>query len=203
MEVTYELTQRDFFDSYIAHRNRSPFTRWIYRLIVTVVFTFAGGGLVLLVVRPNSQLLSNLVPVFALAVMWGYLMWASPWWTARHQFSKQPAAQGPRTILLDSSGVHWRWNGGSADIEWKNFIRFNETKSQFLLYTSPAYLNIVPKRALTPDQVGVFRKLVTENLLLGSSSAPHNKRISPQTWVFLSVVIVAAVLLVMAIRNIH
>ncbi|PYV50635.1 MAG: hypothetical protein DMG92_07000, partial [Acidobacteria bacterium] len=90
MEVTYELTQRDFFDSFIAHRNRSALVKWAYRLIVATVFIFAGAGLIFLTVRPNSQLLSNLIPGFALAVMWGALMWASPWWAARNQFSKQP-----------------------------------------------------------------------------------------------------------------
>jgi len=202
VEVTYELTQRDFFDSFIAHRNRSALVKWAYRLIVATVFIFAGAGLIFLTVHPHSQLLSNLIPVFALAVMWGALMWASPWWAARNQFSKQPGAHGSRTILLDSGGVHWRWNGGSADIEWKNFIRFHETKNHFLLYSSPACFNIVPKRVMTLDQVVAFRTLVTENLCLGSAS-PHDKRISPKTWVFLLVVIVAAVLLVMAIQNIH
>ena len=106
-------------------------------------------------------------------------------------------------MLLDSGGVHWRWNGGSADIEWKNFIRLQETKNQFMLYSSPACFNIVPKRALTLDQMGAFRQLVMENLPLGAASVAHEKKISPRTWVFLAVVIVAFALLVMAIRNIH
>jgi hypothetical protein len=201
MEVTYELTQRDFFDSFIAHRNRSALAKWSFRLIVSIVFTFLGIGLISLAVRPNSQNLSALVPIFAIAAMWVALMWASPWWAARNQFSKQPSAKGSRTMLLDGTGVHWRWNGGSADIEWKNLIRFQETKNQFLLYTSPACFNIVPKRALTLDQMGAFRKFVAEQLLLDASA--HDKKVSPQTWVFLVVVVVAVVLLVMAIRNIH
>src|SRR5262245_34073634 len=145
MEVTYELTQRDFFDSFIAHRNRSAFAKWTFRSIVAVVLILASAGLGSLAVHPNTQTLSSLAPLFGLAVMWLDLMWGSPWGAARNQFLKQPAAQGPKKILLDSAGVYWRWNGGSADIEWKNFIRFQETKNQFLLYSSPACLNIVPK----------------------------------------------------------
>ena len=105
-------------------------------------------------------------------------------------------------MLLDASGIHWQWNGGSADIEWKNFVRFQETRNQFLLYSSPAIFNVVPKRALTPDEMSAFRQLVTERLSLDTALA-HDKKISPRTWVFLGVVIVAVVLLVMAIRNIH
>lgn len=202
MEVTYELTQRDFFDSLIAHRNRSPLAKWSFRLIVLIVFTFMGIGLISLALRPNFQNLSALGPLVAVAIMWSALMWASPWWAARNQFSKQPAAQGPRTMMLDSSGVHWRWNGGSADVDWKNFIRFQETKNQFMLYTSPACFNIVPKRALTLDEMGVFRKFVADNLLPEVVTI-RRRRVSPRAWVFLAVVMAAAVLLVMAIRNIH
>ena len=203
MEVTYELTQRDFFDSLIAHRNRSAFAKWTFRLIVSIVLIFAAGGLVSVAVHRDTQTLSTFAPLFGLAVIWGALMWGSPWWAARNQFLKQPAAQGPRRMLVDSAGVHWRWNGGSGDIEWKNFIRLLETKNQFLLYSSPACFNIVPKRALSPDLMVFFRKVVAENLPSGSALTAPNKKIGPRTWVFLAVVVVAMVLLVMAIRNIH
>jgi hypothetical protein len=67
MEVIYELTQRDFFHSLVAHRNRSSFAKWTFRLIVAIVLIFA--GLILLVVHANAGTLSSLVPIFGLAVM--------------------------------------------------------------------------------------------------------------------------------------
>jgi YcxB-like protein len=67
-------------------------------------------------------------------------------------------------MVLDAAGVHWRWNGGSADVEWKNFIRFLECKSEFLLYSSPACFNILPKRALSPDQLSELRGLFAQNI---------------------------------------
>ncbi|HTV64514.1 MAG TPA: YcxB family protein [Bryocella sp.] len=164
MQITYELTQKDFFDSLIAHRNRSAVTRWSLRIILTVVFAFAALGIFLLVIRPSSHVLSNAAPLIGLAVFWGVLLWACPWWAARNQFRKQPSAQGPRTLELDTTGVHWRWDGGTADIEWKNITRFLETKNEFLLYTSPAAFNMVPKRALTPEQVSELRALLSEHV---------------------------------------
>jgi YcxB-like protein len=200
MEVTYELTGRDFFDSFIAHRNRSAFAKWTFRLIVAIVLIFAGGGLVSLAVHPNAQTLSSLAPLFALAFMWGGPDVGVSVVGGSKSVLKTTRSTGSEKMSLDSAGVHWRWNGGSADMEWRNFIRFQETRTQFLLYSSPACFNIVPKRAFTLDQMGAFRQLVAENLPLG---AAHEKKISPRTWVFLGVVIVAVVLLVMAIRNIH
>ncbi len=164
MEVTYELTQRDFFDSLIAHRNRSDFARWAFRLIVSVVCLLVGVGLLQFASHPKAETLSTFGPLFALAIMWVALLWVSPWLSARKQFSRQPGAQGPRTMVLDAAGVHWRWNGGSADVEWKNFIRFLESKSEFLLYSSPACFNILPKRALSPDQLSELRGLFAQNI---------------------------------------
>lgn len=164
MEVTYELTPRDFFDSLIAHRNRSALVKWSFRVIVSVVCLLAVLGLLQLALRPTAQTLSTFGPIFALALMWVALLWASPWWSSRKQFSKQPGAQGPRTMVLDAAGVHWRWNGGSADVEWKNYIRFLECKNEFLLYSSPAVFNVVPKRALTPEQTSELRDLFAQNI---------------------------------------
>lgn len=202
MEVTYELTQRDFFDSFLAHRSRSTVAKWSFRLASFIAFLFAGLGLVMLAIRPDAESLTNLAPLFALAIMWSMLLWAAPWWAARNQFNKQPSAQGPRTMLVDASGVHWRWNGGSADIEWKNFIRFQEARNQFLLYSSPACFNIIPKRALTPDQTGTFRMLVAENVA-PTAASPVQKKASARTWVLVAVIIVAAVLLLRVIINVQ
>src|SRR5206468_9305517 len=109
--VTYQLSQRDFLDLHIAHRNRSVLAKWSFRLILSIAFIFLGLGLVSVAVRPNSQNLSGLVPMFAIPIMWAVLMWGSPWWAARNQFSKQSVAHGPRTMRLDSTGVHWRDEG--------------------------------------------------------------------------------------------
>jgi hypothetical protein len=92
MEVTYELTQRDFFDSLIAHRNRSAFARWAFRLIVSVVCLLVGVGLLQFASHPKAETLSTFGPLFALAVMWVALLWVSPWLSARKQFSKQSGA---------------------------------------------------------------------------------------------------------------
>jgi hypothetical protein len=167
MQVTYELTQKDFLDSFIAHRNRSALRKWSLRLVVGIVFVFAAVGLLALVVRPNPQSLLNFGPALALAAGWTILFWATPRLAARKQFTKQPGAQGQKTLLLDPLGLHWRWNGGSADVEWKHFIRILEGQSQFLLYLSPACFNIVPKRAFTAEQLSEFRALLAQNLTDG------------------------------------
>ena len=67
-------------------------------------------------------------------------------------------------MLIDAEGVHWRWNGGSSDVAWKNYIRGLEGKDQFLLYTSPACFNIIPKRVLTQEGVLELQGLLKKNI---------------------------------------
>jgi hypothetical protein len=84
----------------------------------------------------------------------------------KQQFRKQPGAQGPRTVTFDTDGVHWRWDGGSADVAWKNYIRWTEGNNQILFYTSPACFNIVPKRALDAAQLAELREMLKQNIQL-------------------------------------
>jgi hypothetical protein len=164
MEITYELTQKDFYDSMIAHRNRSALQKWAFRITVFFGLVLGGIGLLLAALTPHTEALTNLVPLAAVAFGWAVLMCGLPWWSARRQYRKQPSSQGSRTLAMDATGVHWRWNGGASDVEWKNYIRYVESKRQFLLYLSPAAFNMVPKRALTPEQVSEFRTLLAQNI---------------------------------------
>lgn len=175
MEVTYQLTQRDFFDSFIAHRNRSVVRKWFLRIVVLTVFAFLVIGLLGAILRPYPKVWSDLTPLFVLAAFWIVLLWGSPWLAARRQFFGQPAAQGRRTLLLDSGGVHWRWDGGSSDADWKNYVRFLEGKNQFLIYTSPACFNILPKRALTAEQLSELRALFAQHGLDKQELARKNR----------------------------
>lgn len=198
MQVTYSLEQKDFYHSLVAHRERTAILKWSYRLLCGFLFLLPGVGLVVFATDPHSKL-ATAIPLFVLAAIWAMLIWAAPWWSARSQYLQQPRAQGPRTMTLDGSGVHWQWKGGQADVQWTNFIRFLESKSVFLLYTSPACFNIVPKRAFAPEETKSFRDLLQEKV--GDTSVAHQRQISPRVLVFLGVVAMALVLLVMAIRN--
>jgi len=164
MQIDFELRQDDFVESFAAHRNRNIFRKWLIRLLMSFAIVVALILALTLIVRPNAEGTKSLIPFFGLILMWVALLWGLPWWSARKQFLKQPGAQGQRTVSIDDSGIHWRWNGGSSDIAWKNYVRSLEGKKQFLLYTSPACFNIIPKRALTPDGLIELRALLKHNI---------------------------------------
>jgi hypothetical protein len=169
VEITYELTQQDVFDSMIAHRNRTPFAKWRFRVMLLVALLAGAVGVFLIFAQPTSGLTLNAMILVAVAVLWACCKLAAPWWAARNQFRKQPSAQGPRTLSLDSTGMRWQWDGGTSDIAWKNVIRYLEGTSGFLLYTSPVMFVTIPKRALSAEQLVAFRALLTEHVR-GSNS---------------------------------
>jgi hypothetical protein len=164
LQVTYQLTQKDFVESLKAYRERSTFRRWLWRLIPAIPLGLAGFGILIYFETSDPQVVSNLAPLIVLAVFWVVLLWASPRLGARMQFRKQPAAHAPKTISLDSSGVHWRWEGGSSDIDWKSFLKWQESTTQFLLYTSPVIFNMIPKRIFTEEQISEIRLLLSKNI---------------------------------------
>jgi hypothetical protein len=164
VQITYELTQKDFTESYVAHRNRSALKKWSRQIFLWILCLFTAFILFGFLVKPSAEAARNLMPFFMVVFLWLGILWALPRWNMRRQFSKQPGAHGPRTVLLDASGVHWRWNGGSSDVEWKNYIQWTEGKNQFLFYTSPACFNILPKRTLGPEQLSEIREVLKQNI---------------------------------------
>jgi len=164
MQVTYELTQKDFTEAYTAHRNGRVVTRWSRRIFVSIMVLVGAIGLLGFLMKPTVQTARDLAPLLGLIAMWIGVLWFLPRWQMRRQFLQQPGAHGSRSLILDDSGAHWKWNGGSSDVEWKNYIRSVEGKNQILFYTSPACFNILPKVSLNPDQLSELRALLAQNM---------------------------------------
>lgn len=165
MTITYQLTQQDFYESFIAHRNSRKAMKWMIRILLAfLAFCILTDITFFLTDHLQGSLTSALIPPVGLAVFWMLLLWLSPRWTARNQFRKQPSVQGPRTLTLDTQGANWQWDGGHAEIEWKNLIRYYEAKNQFLIYSSPACFNIVPKRSLSSEELSELREFFVQNI---------------------------------------
>jgi hypothetical protein len=177
MEINFELALQDFYDSIRAHRTRSAFSKWSYRLLLFILCFGPGICLINLVFNPLSRFLEDGLPLLLLGAFWLLVLWILPKWNVRRQFIKQPSAHGPKKLSLDAAGLHWKWSGGSTDLEWQHFTRVLESKKQFLFYSSPVVFNVLPKRVLTVDQMADIRKLLAtylpqEKLKLGSGSNP-------------------------------
>lgn len=164
MEVTYELTERDFVEAYSTHRSRTSSGKWtrgiayLFCAIILAALIFAG------IAAHGSFQLQNMVTLVILAAGWFVVLRYLPQFNVRRQFRKQPGAHGPRTVAFDAEGSHWRWDGGSSDVAWKNYIQWIEGDKQILLYGSPACFNMLPKRVFDPGQLAELRELLKQNI---------------------------------------
>jgi len=109
-----------------------------------------------LILQHGIQLTKDYLPLFGLVVFWFLILWAWPRWTMKQQFRKQPGAQGPRTVTFDADGVHWRWDGGSADVAWKNYIRWRKARIKFFsIPLPPASISCLSK-ACRRNKLSIF-----------------------------------------------
>jgi hypothetical protein len=146
MQIDYELTQRDFIDAFTAHRYRSAVRKWLTRLFMSITLILAAVLSFDLIVVFNAQDAKTLMPYLVFGFLWIGASLVLPRWNARKQFSKQPGAHGPCTVSMGATGVHWRWNGGSSDVAWKNYIRALEGRPSFcsiyLQLPSPSFPSV-------------------------------------------------------------
>jgi len=164
MEIPHHLTEQDFVEAHTVHHKRSIVIKWIGRIclaftILMAVAVFGGA-----IYDPRQRTVANLLPISFLLVLWFYVLRIYPRWNMRRQFRNQPGVQGPRTVRFDADGAHWRWDGGSSDVAWKNYIRWAEGKGQILLYMSPSSFEILPTRGIQAAQLAELRGLLKRNI---------------------------------------
>lgn len=104
------------------------------------------------------------------------------------------------TLVISDDGIEVSISTAKTDYGWNGFTRYSETKNLFLVYQSKQVFNIFPKRAFAAGEADDFRKLLEQKL--GDATMAQGKRISPRVWIFLAVVVVAAILLVRTVLNI-
>jgi hypothetical protein len=160
MEITYELTEKDFVEGYRIHRQRSSSGNW-----TPSVYMFWASILAAVIVGlTNQHGIKGMVILGFMAFAWAALVSFHSRSSVRRQFRNQPAVHGPRTVVFDSEGAHWRLDGGSSDVAWKNYIQSIEGDTQILLYGSPASFIMIPERILDSAQLAELRELLKQNI---------------------------------------
>lgn len=161
MTLHFQFTLDDYRNAFRAHyqKGASKLTRWTMKLLLVVGVIFFLFGILLFLSgqrAPNVVLFPFLIGAFWIWIGSGraYIF------SAKKQFAKAPALREPRTIELNDEGMTTDAGVASSKTSWKAYVRFVESKDSFLLYTSPACFNIIPKRVLQPEQVTELRQLL-------------------------------------------
>jgi hypothetical protein len=145
VEVTGTLTLKDLTRFHYFHTNRRT---WSISLLAILYFpVWAAAGFLLPAVRNAwPDYFSDTLPVTIGLLLWLFAATVLPRRSARRMFVSQPYLQepitytfAPRTISCSSQSTDW-------NVDWNSLQVVRETKSMYLLYTSPSAALIVPKR---------------------------------------------------------
>jgi hypothetical protein len=83
--------------------------------------------------------------------------------TARRIFPKQKTLHAPLTFSWSEAGLKTENTSGTWQIPWSDYLRFRENASVMLFYQAPRLFQMVPKRALTPEQIDDLREHARQN----------------------------------------
>jgi hypothetical protein len=163
MHVDYEISEKDYLDGQrLAIKNSSVrMVRWT----PFVLPCFGALLVVFLVYFILTQGFSvNMLPGMGFALFF----LSVPLWSKRLQknhYAKSNAMHGRLTLDVDDSGIHFAGPITSSQIVWAYFGRFFEDERVFVLcQKNEAIFHMVPKRALSADQVAGFRLHLQQNV---------------------------------------
>ena len=163
MHVDYEISERDYLDGQrLAIKHSSVrMVRWT-RFVMPCLGAL---GLAFLIHGLWTQGFSvRVLPGLAFSLFFLFI----PLLSKRNQktlYAKSNALHGRLTLDLDDSGIQFGGPITSAKVAWAYFGKFFEDKRAFILYQkNQTTFHMVPKRALTVNQVISFRQYLEQNV---------------------------------------
>lgn len=153
MEVTYTLDQKDYlqFNRFVVNRvpalKRQAFLRFFFLPALIAVELYIA----------HIPWLPALVIVCAVAAAWtAYLLWAQRR-AVITQMQARVGAIGLHTVSLQPDGLYSQTSVIDTRVKWQNITEIADNSQMILLFLSPRYGFIVPKRAFAdPAQAAAF-----------------------------------------------
>ncbi len=97
--------------------------------------------------------------VFGLLVVSGLFIVPVVWFGLRR---RRDLVEAPKRIVIDSSGITQSDSFGQSHVRWQLFVRIRELGDWFFLGYGTGASIYVPKRAFSPEDLALFRKLIAE-----------------------------------------
>jgi hypothetical protein len=163
MHVDYEISEKDYLDGRrLAIKNSSVrMVRW-----TRFVLPSFGALLAVFLIRGiwTQGFSVSVLPGMAFSLFFLLI----PFLGIRKQktlYAKSNALHGRLTLDVDDSGIQLGGPITSAKVAWAYFGKFFEDERVFVLYQkNQAIFHMVPKRALSADQVASFRQYLEQNI---------------------------------------
>ncbi len=78
----------------------------------------------------------------------------------RMQFRKRGSFRHSVEVQVTDTALLNRTPVGENEFKWNAFVAWGESKTTFLVYTEPTVFLIIPKHAMQPHEIPVFRELL-------------------------------------------
>jgi hypothetical protein len=83
---------------------------------------------------------------------------------AKRVFDALPIEARRLQLRIDDEGIHLGTGDTQSQLSWGQVIRVMDSKRSFLLFASRTEAQIIPKRGLTSEQIGIIRALVAQRV---------------------------------------
>ena len=156
MEITYQLEKNDYLNYFWFATKRVPALK---RQMLLRFFGLPLFNLAALYIFPLS-LVPYLLNAFGVAAVWiAYL-----WWAQRQAVitlaQSRPDSFGLHTLSLQPDGLYNQTSVLDTRVKWRNITEVAENPQMIVLFLSPRFGFIVPKRAFAdPAQAQAFFEL--------------------------------------------
>ena len=156
MELRFTPTEEDVCD--LSRTSSTPgWYKFLFFLLLAVLF-LVGAYLV-----DHGIAVAGWVWLGS-SVAIGIGMYEVPRLQTRRAFRRSPSVQGETVYILNENGVTANFSTGRSQVEWRAFVKYQETASFFLLFFSPYRYWWIPKRAISPGQAAELYSLLKAHI---------------------------------------
>ena len=167
MQVTYQLTQEDFYQGCLAWRSRRKWQLWMLRIAYVIVGIAFLTSLLTLLLDRSSMTAPTALAGLAFCVVWFAYVLLTPRFSSRRQFRSMPSVQSPITLDITEAGLEIHTIHAESKVSWAAYVGWVERKTVFVILPQPRIYVPIPKRAFNEEQIEEFRELLRRTVKAG------------------------------------
>jgi hypothetical protein len=170
MEVRYQCNLADYKEALSSPRP-TPLKRKIFRVvliwvvIILGVFVMEGLGF-----RQGPAGVGVIIFCFLFWLVYRIVLF--PLWVSK-DFRGHPNFQRAQSVRIDEDGLHKTSEIEQGETMWLAYTDWRETQNLFVLYLGSRLLEVIPKRALSREQLQEFRRLLHEKIPQTANTSSH------------------------------
>lgn len=149
MNITYTLTQNEYQEAVYYHykAGKRP-------LIISVFLGLATFFILVGTDFSNTrEVITNILTVFFAISAYLLFVRMLTAYQAKKVYTKSPILSEEVTLKVSKKGIEYNKSANTELLRWENFRKWKQNEKYYLLYTNHYQFNVIPKRALSEEQI--------------------------------------------------